>query len=402
MAIEQAERSGVTLDQETVEAFRANLRGELLVDGDEGYDVARRVWNGMIDKYPAMIARCTGTADVVAAVNFARAHEIEIAIRGGGHNVAGSAVNDNGLVIDLSLMKGAQVDPVRKVARVQAGATWGDLDRETQLHGLLTPGGQVSTTGVAGFTLAGGMAITRRKWGLACDNLIAAEVVTADGNVVFANDRQNSDLLWGLRGGGGNFGVVTSFEFQLHELGPDFAFVGVMYPMKHARKITRAWNEFFLNAPDEVTVDIACWNVLPVPDIDPELVGQPVVLILAGYAGPSEEGARVLRPLREFEEPLVDMSDIWSYAELWSAFDFLFPNTQRYYWKSLSFQDLTNDVIDAMIELATQKPTAATPLALRGLGGAMGRIPEDATAYREPGCALQPEHRHDLGRSGRR
>ena len=381
MVVRQANQLGNKLDAESLDHFRAQLRGELLLSDDIGYESARRVWNSMIEKRPAMIVQCSGTADVVASVIFARDHGIEIAVRGGGHNVAGNSINDGGIVIDLSLMRGVQVDASRLTARVQGGATWGEVDHETQLHGLVTPGGQVSSTGVAGFTLAGGMDITRRKWGLACDNLISAEIVTADGKVVTASERHNFDLFWAICGGGGNFGIVTWFDFQLYPLGTRMFVAATMYPMDVAGDILRQWNEYFRQAPDEVTTDVALWNVLPLEGIPPELVDTPVIIVLGFFAGSPQDGERTLQPLRQFGDPILDLSQVWRFADFHKAFDPLFPDTQRYYWKSLSFPELSDDIMDALVQLALEKPTTQTPLALRGLGGAMGRIPEDATAY---------------------
>ena len=265
MAVNQAVKINQSVETEAIDELRASLRGDVLLPYEDGYDASRRVWNSMIDKHPAVIARCTGTSDVVAAVNTARRHGVALAVKGGGHNVAGNAVNDDGLVIDLSRMKGIYVDPVRQTARVQAGASWGDLDHETQLHGLMTPGGVVSSTGIAGFTLAGGMALTRRKWGLACDNLISVEVVTAKGKVIVANETQHSDFFWAIRGGGGNFGIVTSFEFQLHPLGPEFYVAAPMYPYEGAARILREWKSFIEQAPDEISSDLILWSVPPTP-----------------------------------------------------------------------------------------------------------------------------------------
>lgn len=386
MAVKQAAQSTRSIRSETVDEIRGILRGELLVEGDGGYDSARRVWNSMIDKHPAMIARCTGTADVVAAVNFARSHDIELAVRGGGHNVAGNAVIDDGLMIDLSPMKGIHVDPVRQTARAQAGATWGDLDHETQLHGLATPGGVVSSTGIAGFTLAGGMALTRRKWGLACDNLISVEVVTAAGQVVVASEKQNSDLFWAIRGGGGNFGVVTSFEYHLHPIGPGFYVAAPMYPIEDTARILREWTAFIEQAPDEISSDVIPWTVPPHPQIDPELVGVPIVLVVGAYVGSPEDAERELQPLREFGSPIVDLSHHARYVDIQSAFDSYFPDTQRYYWKSLNLRELSSDAIDLIAELGADTPTAKSLFALRALGGAMSRIPEDATAYGDRGA----------------
>ncbi len=371
----------VTLDKTDIESFAASIRGDVIAPGDPRYDEARRVWNGMIDKHPALIARCMGTADVVAAVQFARAHDLLVAVRGGGHNVAGNAVNDGGLVIDLSQMKGIQVDPAKRTARAQAGVNWGDLDRETQLYGLATPGGEVSMTGIAGYTLTGGMGLLQRKWGLACDNLLSAEVVTADGEVLQASVVENPDLFWALRGGGGNFGIVTWFEFGLYPLGPEVYTAAVLYAVEDAPALMRAWREFTEQAPDEITSEAGFWALPPLPDLPAELHGAPVVILAGMYAGPAEEGERALEPLRRMGTPIVDMSGKATYVQAQAGFDEFFPTTQRYYWKSLYLDALGDDVIDAMVAIAATRPSPQTLIILRHLGGAISQIPDDGTAY---------------------
>jgi FAD/FMN-containing dehydrogenase len=366
------------------EELRGRMRGQVLTPGAPGYDVLRRVWNGMIDKRPAIIARCSGTADVVAAVNVAREHNLELAVRGGGHNVAGTAVNDGGLVIDLSAMRGISVDVAHHRVRVQAGANWGDVDHETQVHALATPGGQVSTTGVAGFTLGGGMGFLRRKWGLACDNLLAVEIVTADGQVRVASPAEHPHLFWALRGGGGNFGVVTAFEFQLYWLGPQVYLAAPIYPLfplEESRALLRAWRDWMAAAPDEVTGDALFWGMPPLPFLPQEMHGMPVIMLPAFYAGPAEEGERLLQPLRELATPLVDLSHAAPYTGIQSEFDPFFPNGLHYYWKSLFLNDMPDDVLDAVLAVAADRPSPQVLLALRSLGGAMSRVPEDATAY---------------------
>ncbi len=370
-----------TLDAATLESFAANLRGDLIGPDHPSYDEARQLWNGMIDKRPALIARCTGTADVVAAIRAAKTSGLPVAVRGGGHNVAGNALNDGGLVIDLSRMRGISVDPRARTARVQAGADWGDLDHETQAHGLATPGGQASPTGVAGFTLGGGMGFLRRKWGLACDNLVSAEVVTADGSVLTASETEHADLFWAIRGGGGNFGVVTSFEFQLHALGPMIAAAIVIYPIQEMISVMRAWRDYLSTAPDEVTCDLLMWGMPPLPGVPPEMHGAPVVITAAMYAGPPDVGERALQPVRQLGTPLADMSGPMPYVVMQSSLDALFPNGDLYYWKSLFGNRLTDEVIDAIAAFVAERPTPRTLVGLRGLGGAMGRVPEEATAY---------------------
>lgn len=370
-----------TLDEEATQAFAEKLRGDLLHAGQDGYEEARLVWNGLIDKRPALIARCIGTGDVVDAVNFARENDLLLAVRGGGHNVAGNAVCDAGLVIDCSLMRGVQVDPAERTAHVQPGADWGDLDKETQLHGLVTAGGQVSMTGVAGLTLGGGMGYLRRKWGLSCDNLLSVEIVTADGQVINASEHEYPDLFWAVRGGGGNFGVVTSFEFRLHPLGPEIYGALTIYPFEEATSVLRNWRDFVLEAPDEVTCDALVWGMPPLPEVPPEMHWAPVIILAAMYAGSAEEGERILQPVREMGTPIGDMSARQPYLAMQSDVDALFADGQLYYWKSLFADRLRDEMIDEVIALAAEKPSPQCLFALRSLGGAMGRVPEEATAY---------------------
>lgn len=376
----------VEIDDAALTTFRAAFRGSLIHPGDVDYDDARRVWNGMIDKYPALIARCTSATDVVAAVQFARVTGLPLAVRGGGHNVAGSAVNDGGLVIDLSLMKAISVDPVARIARAQPGVNWGELDRATQQYGLATPGGVVSDTGIAGFTLAGGMALTSRKWGLACDNLLGVEIVTAAGQVIYATPAENPDLFWAIRGGGGNFGIVTSFVFRLHPIGPDIFSATTLYAFTDADQVLRAWRDYVAQAPDEVTSTFLFWTMPPLPGLPAEMHGAPIVATAGLYAGSVADGAQSLQPLREMATPLVDLSGPSTYLQVQSTFDPFFPRTQRYYWKSLFWETLGDEEIAASIAIAADRPTPQTLFALRHLGGAAGRVPEDATAFANRGA----------------
>jgi FAD/FMN-containing dehydrogenase len=368
-----------TPDERAVAALRQRLDGPLFEPRDPGYDEARRVWNGMIDRHPALIARCSNVADVIAAVEFAREQELLVAVRGGGHSVAGHSTCDGGLVIDLSPMKAVVVDSEARTVRVQGGATWGDLDRETQRFGLATPGGVISTTGVAGLTLGGGYGWLRRKHGLSCDNLLAAEVVTADGRVVQASESENAELLWGLKGGGGNFGIVTGFEFRLHPVGPEVMYAAALYPAEQAGEVMRAWRRFVSTAPDEVTSDATLWNVPPDPELPAELHGEPILLVDGVYTGPVEEGERVLQPLREFAEPLLDLSGPQTYTAVNSAMDALFPaGAAHSYWKSLYLNALDDDAIDAIVGRAVERPSPSSLVIVRHLGGAMSRVrPED-------------------------
>lgn len=380
-AIIRTDDSAIAIEEAALTTFAASFRGQIIRPGDATYEDARRVWNGMIDKRPALIARCTGTGDVVAAIRFARASGLSIAVRGGGHNVAGNAVIDNGLVIDLSLMKEIDVDPVSRTARAQPGVVWGELDTATQKYGLATPGGVVSSTGIAGFTLAGGMALTSRKLGLACDNLIAAEVVTADGEVIRASATERPDLLWAIRGGGGNFGIVTRFEYRLHAVGPDI-FVGfAFFAFADAEQAMRGWREYVATAPDEVTSTFLFWGMPAMPGLPEELHGAPVAGVAGAYTGPVAEGERALQPLRELATPIVDLSGTFTYLQMQSAWDVHFPTTLRYYWKSLFLDELRDEDISSTIALAADRPSPATLFAIRHLGGAAGRIANDATAF---------------------
>lgn len=371
------------LEPDTLQGFKDGFRGETILPSDDGYDDARTVWNGMIDKHPTIIAHCTGVADVIDAVNFARENALLVAVRGGGHNVAGSAVCDDGIVIDLSEMNGVVVDTDNRTVRAQAGATWGEVDRETQAFGLVTPGGVVSTTGIAGLTLGGGYSWIRRKYGLTSDNLRSANIVTADGEFLTASEEQNTDLFWALRGGGGNFGVVTSFEYELHELGPEVRHVAVMYPLETAPKIYREWREFMDGAPDEITSQATIWSV-PEHELFPEeLHGTPIIIVAAVYAGPVEEGKRVLQPLREFEPPVLDLSESGPYTHLQQQFDPFFPEGDRYYWKSRYLDDLDADAIETIIDHAKDRPSPRTLVPLRVRGGEVNRIDPSATAFAE-------------------
>jgi FAD/FMN-containing dehydrogenase len=370
------------LSAETIDEFAERLRGPLIRSGDEGYDAARQVWNGMIDKHPALIARCSGTADVIDAVNFARENDLLVAVRGGGHNVAGDGVCDGGLVIDLSQMRGVRVDPEARTARAQGGATWGDLDRETQAFGLATPGGVVSTTGIAGLTLGGGLGWLRRKYGLSCDNLLSADVVTASGELVHASGIENSYLFWGLRGGGGNFGVVTSFEFELHEVGPPVMMCAVMYPAEVAPEALPAWRDFMEEAPDEVSSQAYFWSVPDVEAFPAEARGENAFIVAAMYAGSPDEGERVLQPLRELGPPLVDLSGQMPYREVQTMFDPFFPEGERsYYFKSRDLAHLDDEAIDTIIAGSMDRPVPTILIAIWHYGGAMSRVGTDETAF---------------------
>jgi FAD/FMN-containing dehydrogenase len=378
--------ANTVLEEPVIERFKSSLRGELIQPDDESYEEARKLWNGLIEKRPALIARCIGASDVIESVNFARENDLLLAVRGGGHNVAGNALCEGGLVIDLSPMKAVRVDPVKRTARVQPGANWGDVDKETQIHGLVTPGGEVSTTGVAGFTLGGGMGLLRRKWGLACDNLISVEIVTADGQALTASETEHPDLFWAVRGGGGNFGVVTSFEFRLYPLGPEIYGATTIYPFEEAASVLRNWRDFALRAPDEVTSEALLWGMPPLPEVPPEMHWAPVVILTAMYAGPVEEGERALRQLREMGPAIGDLSAPQQYVAMQSDMDPLFADGQLNYWKSLFAESMCDEVIDEIVTLYASRISPQTLFGLRHLGGAMGRVPEEATAYGNRGA----------------
>jgi len=369
------------IDAEALQAFAMQVRGPVLAPGDAGYEEARTIWNGLIDRRPALIVQCTGAADVVDAVNFARDHGLVLSIKAGGHNVAGNAVNDGGLVIDLSQMRGVHVDPASKVVRVQGGATLGDMDRETQLFGLAVPAGVVSTTGVAGLTLHGGTGHLRRKYGLSIDNLLSVDIVTADGELRRASATENEDLFWAVRGAGSNFGVVTSFEFQAHPVGPTVAVGAVFYPFEAVREVLAAWRDYMKTAPEEVSAIAFCWSVPPEEPFPAEHHGKPVVVIAGTYSGPLEEGEAVVQPLREFGEPLIDLSGPWPWLGLQSGFDALFPKGGLYYWKSRALAELSPDAIDDIADFAARRPSALTDITVWHHGGAMSRVGENDTAY---------------------
>jgi FAD/FMN-containing dehydrogenase len=376
-----------------LEALRAIFRGELIQPGDAGYGEARHVWNGMIDRRPALIARCADENDVIAAVSFARDNDLRIAVRGGGHNVAGHATVDDGIVIDLSPMKAVQVDAAAHVARVQGGATLADVDHATQEYGLVVPAGVVSETGIAGLTLGGGMGYLRGKYGLTADNLIAADVVTADGRLIHANEIDHPDLLWALRGGGGNFGIVTAFEFRLYPLGPEVAFTFVFHHGARTREGLQFFREYAATMPDEVS-PLAFCGIVPATEHFPESIhGTPFIAFAAMYAGAPDEGERVLQPLRAWSEPLIDMSGRMPYVTAQKAFDEDYPRGLRYYWKSLNLSTLNDDVIDRIVDHAARQPSPYSTIDIWPIGGAVSRVAAETSAFygRQAAFLINPE-----------
>jgi len=363
-----------------IDELAGRFLGQIITPRDANYDEARSTWNGLIDKRPAVIAKCLGNSDIVAALAFAKEHGLPLAVRGGGHGVAGYGVCDDGIVIDLSLMRGVRVDPNNRTVRVQGGATVADLDRETQMFGLATPSGNVSTTGVAGLTLSGGLSHLRRKHGMSVDNLLSADVVTAAGEILTANANENAGLFWAIRGGGGNFGIVSSFEFRLHEVGPLVSLAMVMYPLEMGREVLRFWRDFNESAPDEVTSDAIIWKVPPAPMFPPEIHGRSIMAIAAVHCGDTAEGERVLAPLRQIGTPLFDMSGPLPWVALQSAFDEPFPAGLRYYWKSLYLDDMSDQTIEAILERTADRPSDMTFIPIRHLGGAIERVSDAETA----------------------
>ena len=360
------------LESAVVQKFADGLRGRLVQSGDGGYDQARTVWNGMIDRRPALIARCAGPADIIASVHFARDHGLLVSVKGGGHNITGNAVCEGALMIDLSPMKGVRVDPAGRTARAEAGLTWGEYNRETQAFGLASTGGVVSTTGIAGLTLGGGLGWLMGKHGLSCDNLISADLVTADGALVTASAERNPELFWGLRGGGGNFGVVTSFEYQLHPVGPVLAGM-VIHPMARAKEMLRFYRDFCRGCPDEMLAAAALMT---------SHEGEPVAVIIASYIGDLADGERAMAPLRKFGTPLADTIAPTSYVQLNTLFDAAVPygGVQRY-WKSSFLDELGDQLLDIMVARAAKMLSPMSMVLFFHMHGAAARVDRDATAF---------------------
>jgi len=366
---------------EAIGEFAGTLRGSVVRPDDEGYDEARAVWNATVDKRPALIVQCAGTADAISAVGFATEHDLPISVRGGGHNIAGRAVEDDALMIDLSPMNAVRVDPEAQTARVEPGVVLSELDHETQAFGLATPVGYNSTTGVAGLTLGGGWGWLSRRHGLTVDNLISVDVVTATGELVHASETENEDLFWGLKGGGGNFGIVTSFEFELHEVGPTVLSGPIVHPFEDAAAVLSEYREFTAAAPDDATVWFVIRHAPPLPFIPEEWHGRKVLILAAFYAGEMSEGETVLQPLRDIGDPVVDAVGPHPYAGWQQAFDGLAPAGNRNYWKSHNFVEMTDGMIDNFVEYGETIPTEATEIACAQLGGAINDVSVGETAY---------------------
>lgn len=371
----------VQFEQSALRDLRARLRGPVYLPQDDGYDTARAVWNGSINRYPSILARCAGVADVITAVRFAREHELLVAVRSGGHSFPGLSVCDGGMVIDLGLMKGVRVDPVTRTARVQAGVLLGELDAETQAFGLVAPAGIVTHTGVAGLTLGGGIGWTMRKFGLSIDNLRSVDLVTADGELVVASETENADLFWGVRGGGGNFGIVTEFEFRLHPLGPQVMAGPVFWPIEEAENVLRFYRDWIADCPDELMTIVVQRRLPALPIVPSNLVGKHVVGITACYAGSVEEGERVMRPLKTFQSPLFDLCTPKPFVEHQAMFDPSFPHGWWYYVRSCDVMELNDDIIGLMADYGRRIVSPITGMVLWQMGGAVTRVGEGETAF---------------------
>jgi FAD/FMN-containing dehydrogenase len=371
----------VSLTSEVIDTLKSKVRGSVLTPADAGYDEARTVWNATIDRRPAMIVRCAGTADVIATVGFARDNGLVLSIRGGAHNIAGSAVCDDGVMLDMSAMKSVRVDPEAKRAYVEPGATLGDFDSEAQAFGLATPLGINSTTGVAGLTLGGGFGWISRKFGVTVDNLVAAEIVTADGKWNRVSAEQNPDLFWAIRGGGGNFGAVTLFEYNLHPVGPQIYGGLVVYPLEQAKDVLPKYRDFVAAMPDDLTV----WAVMrlapPLPFLPPEVHGKPVIVLASCYLGPLESGAQAVEGLRHFGTPAGEHLGTMPFTAWQTGFDPLMTPGARNYWKSHNFTGMSDEVLDILTKATSDLPSPHCETFIGAMGGQTNRVPVDATAY---------------------
>ena len=373
-----------SIDAEALEALRMTIRGHVLTPEEPAHKALRPPYNAMHPGSPAIVVRATGAADVIDAVKFAREQNLEVAIRGGGHSVAGLSSIDGGMLIDLALMNGVVVDPVARTAVVQGGALWGDVDRETQPFGLVAPGGVVSDTGVAGLTLGGGEGWVRRKYGLSCDNLLSVQIVTADGELLNASETENPDLFWALRGGGGNFGVATSFTFELHPHGPINAFAGVFYPVEQAEQVLKGFRDWAKTVPDEISALWGCTTLPASEHTPPEIHNTPFVVVGAVYNGDPEEGMKIIQPLRELGTPLADISDPIPFVGVQQAFDEFFQRgALRSYWKSTYVKEMSDDIVDIVVKAAQNRPHERVFTVVFLFGGQINAVDAEATAYSE-------------------
>jgi len=380
MAIQDTGAHSVVGDA-SLQELEESLRGELIRPSDPRYDEARAVWNGAIDKHPAALVKCAGVADVRQAIEFARSQDLVVAVRGGKHSLPGFSTCDGGIVIDLGGMKGVRVDPVARTAQAEAGLTWSEFDHETQAFGLATTGGLISTTGIAGFTLGGGIGWLMRAHGLTCDNLLSADIVTADGELVHASADQNQELFWGLRGGGGNFGVATSFEYQLHPVGPVVMAGPVFYRGDRAEEILRFYRDYTRDLPGEATTLLNLATAPPAPFLPEEIHGKLVCVLVGVYAGPVAEGERVLAPMRELGDPVADLMGPLPYVAMQSLLDALYPEGGSNYFKAGYLEELSDASIATMVEQHQSVTSPMSEIHVHHFGGAVGQVPEDATAF---------------------
>lgn len=369
------------LAENLIADFKAQIRGDVVLPADPSYDEVRQIWNAMIDKRPGMIVRCAGVRDVINAVNLAREHNLLLAVRGGGHNIAGNAVCDNGLMIDLSPLKSVRIDPDKRRAYVEPGACLGDFDHEAQAFGLATPTGINSTTGVAGLTLGGGFGWLSRKYGLTADNLVSVDMVTAEGRLVHASASENAELFWGLRGGGGNFGIVTLFEFELFAVGPEILAGLIVFPAAQAREVLRQYREYVATLPEEMNIWVVLRKAPPLPFLPEEVHGREVVVLAVFYAGEEAQGQALVEPLRTFGTAHGEHVGVMPYAAWQQAFDPLLTPGARNYWKSHNFAAINDDAMATIIDYAGKLPTDQTEIFIGLLGGDISRRAKDATAY---------------------
>lgn len=369
------------LDPSALTELETSFRGELVRPGDPSYDEHRRIWNGSINRLPALIARCAGVADVIAAVRFSRETGLGVAVRGGGHSFPGLSLCEGGVVIDLGLMKGIRVDPDARTARAQAGVLIGEIDRETQAFGLAVTGGIVTHTGLSGLTLGGGIGWLMRKHGLTIDQLLSVDLVTAEGEFVKANETENPDLFWGIRGGGGNFGIVTEFEFRLNPVGPIVLAGPIFWPMEESPKVLRFYRDWIADAPDDLMTIVVHRKAPALPIVPVELHGKPVVVVACCYAGPVEEGQKVVKPLKAFGSPALDLCEPKPYMTHQAMFDPSFPHGLHYYFRACDVVELTDEVIDVTVDHALQMRSPLTSFPIWQLGGAVARVGEDETAF---------------------
>jgi FAD/FMN-containing dehydrogenase len=376
-----ASATEIKLDEAALRELAGSFRGELVRPRDRSYDEQRKVWNGAIDRRPALIARCAGVADVVAAVRFARRTDLLVAVRGGGHSFPGQSTCDGGIVIDLGPMREIHVDPEAGTARAGAGVLWGELDRATQAFGLATTGGIVTHTGIAGLTLGGGIGWLQRKHGLTIDQLLGVELITAAGERVRASATENPDLFWGLRGGGGNFGIVTEFEFRLHPVGPTVLAGPIFWPIAQSPAVLRFYRDWIADAPDELMTIVLHRKAPPLDFVPPELHGELVVAVVCCYAGPLEQGAKIVRPLKACGAPVLDLCEPKPYVAHQAMFDPSFPHGRCYYMRACDVAELTDAVIDITVEHSLRIRSPLTAFPIWQMGGAVARVPEDQTAF---------------------